>query len=275
MSLDDRVGQLLPWTNPDWHKVTLAEALHHTSGIPDFTGSSRFLDAVIASPDVAPAPRKLLSYVRHKDLVFDPGTKYEYSNSDNIVVALMAKAAAGARYEHLLKQLVSRPLHLHSTTLPRGVHMPRPFMHGYQTADDGSLDDVSEFFAGGWAWASGGMVSTPLDQNRFIRGYVGRKLFGAGIQSQQFDFVDGGSEPTGPGRNTAGLAIFKYRTSCGVVFGHTGNTIGYTQFFAATRSGRRSAVVAVNRQITQDSQPPGLFRDLRDVFERAVCSASA
>jgi D-alanyl-D-alanine carboxypeptidase len=273
MSLDDTVGDLLPWTNPDWHAVTLAQALHHTSGIPDFTESATFIDAFIDSPDVAPWPRKLLSYVADKDLKFDPGTKYKYSNSDNIVVGLMAKAAAGERYEQLLADIISTPLSLRETSLPRGAELPTPFIHGYQAGDRGSLEDVSEAIAGGWAWASGGIVSTPFDQNRFIRGYVGRSLFDPGTQAAQFDFVAGGSEPTGPGHNTAGLAIFRYRTSCGVVFGHTGNTFGFTQFFAASHAGTRSAVVAVNRQITQDSQPPSLFRDLREVFERASCAA--
>lgn len=274
MSLDDTVGDLLPWTNPDWHAVTLAQALHHTSGIPDFTGSDAFIDAVVASPDVAPHPRELLSYVAGDDLNFDPGTAYEYSNSDNIVVALMAKAATGMRYERLLQELVSNPLGLLHTSLPRGVDMPAPFMHGYQ-ADGDQLEDVTEFLAGGWAWASGGIVSTPLDQNRFIRGYVGRRLFVEATQTEQFDFVEGGSEPTGPGDNAAGLAMFRYRTRCGIVFGHTGNTFGFTQFFAASRSGRRSAVVSVNRQITQNSQPAEQFTALRRVFHQAVCSALA
>jgi D-alanyl-D-alanine carboxypeptidase len=274
MSLDDTVGDLLPWTDPDWHAVTLAQALHHTSGIPDFTGSAAFIDAVIASPDVAPPPRELLSYVADDDLNFEPDTRYEYSNSDNIVVALMVKAATGTRYERLLRELVFDPVGLRHTSLPRGVLMPVPYMHGYQ-ADGDQLEDVTGFLAGGWAWASGGIVSTPHDQNRFIRSYVGHRLFDRYTQAQQFDFVQGGSEPTGPGRNMAGLAIFRYRTPCGAVFGHTGNTFGFTQFFAASRSGRRSVVVSVNRQITQDSQPAGQFTALRTVFRRAVCSALA
>ncbi len=275
MSLDDTVGELLPWTNPDWHEVTLAQALHHTSGIPDFTGSQAFVEAFIASPDVAPRPRKLLSFVAHRDLLFESGTAYRYSNSDNIVVALMAAAAAGEPYVRLLSGLVIHPLGLRHTSLPRGVDIPTPFMHGYQSGDGEKLNDVSDSIAGGWAWASGGVVSTPLDQNRFIRAYVGRGLFGASTQDAQFDFVAGGSEPTGPGHNRAGLAIFHYRTRCGVAFGHTGNTFGFTQFFAASRSGSRSVVVSVNRQITQTAQPPDLFRDLRSVFTHAVCSALA
>jgi D-alanyl-D-alanine carboxypeptidase len=270
MSLDDTVGELLPWTNPDWHDVTLAQALHHTSGLPDFTLTQAFFDAFVASPDVAPRPRDLLSYVEDDDLTFDPGTQYVYSNTDNIVVGLMIQKATDMVYGRVLKEVVYQRLDMEHTTLPRGVNMPVPFIHGYQGT---ALEDVSEFPAAGWAWASGGIVSTPFDQNRFIRGYMGRKLFDADTQGAQFDFVDGGSEPTGPGENTAGLAIFRYDTDCGVVFGHTGNISGYTQFFAANRSGRRSAVVSVNRQITQDSEPPELFASLHRVFERAVCAA--
>ncbi len=216
----------------------------------------------------------MLSYVEDEDLRFDPGTQYRYSNSDNIVVGLMAKVATETRYERLLKDHVYEPLDQRHTSLPRGPELPRPFIHGYQWAGNADPEDVTDAIAGGWAWASGGIVSTPLDQNRFIRGYVGRALFGTTTQQAQFDFVEGHSEPTGPGQNRAGLGIFRYQTRCGVVFGHTGNTFGFTQFFAATRSGQRSAVVSITRQTTQDLIPE-LFADLRRVFTKATCSALA
>ena len=77
-------------------------------------------------------------------------------------------------------------------------------------------------------WASGAMVSTPFELNRFIRAYASGRLFGAATHSQQLRFVPGSSEPPGPGTNAAGLGIFRYRTRCGTVFGHTGNFPGYT-----------------------------------------------
>jgi D-alanyl-D-alanine carboxypeptidase len=275
ITLDVTVGELLPWTNPDWHEVTIAQALHHTSGIPDFTEpGTGFAEDFVASPEVAPRPRDLLSYVADDDLRFDPGSEYRYSNSDNIVVGLMVKNATSTRYERLLRDHVYEPLGQRDTSLPRGPELERPNMRGYQWAGDEEPEDVSELMAGGWAWASGGIVSTPLDQNRFIRGYVGRTLFDAATQQAQFDFVEGGSEPTGPGENQAGLGIFRYETRCGVVFGHTGNTFGYTQFMAATRSGRRSAVVTVTRQITQQTLPD-LYVDVRKVLTRATCAALA
>jgi D-alanyl-D-alanine carboxypeptidase len=145
-------------------------------------------------------------------------------------------------------------------------------LHGYDREDDGTLVDVSTLIAAGYAWASGGIVSTPADQNRFIRGYVGRDLFGKKTQRRQFDFRTGHSEPPGPGRNAAGLAVFRYRTGCGTMFGHTGNTPGYTQFMAASRDGRRSVVVSINRQATP-TVAPEVFHELRNIFRLAVCAA--
>lgn len=273
LSLGDTIGELLPWAPAAWSEVTLAQALHHTSGLPDFTASQAFLDYVVAHLDDPVGPRELLGFVADEDLEFDPGTEYHYSNSDNIVVALMAAKVTGHRYERVLRDEVLRPLGLRETSLPSGVEMPTPYIRGYDFDDQGAPVDVSELFAAGYAWASGGIVSTPLEQNRFIRGYVGRTLFGAGTQAEQFDFIAGGSEPTGPGRNAAGLAIFRYRTRCGTMFGHTGNTAGYTQFFAASRDGRRSVVVSINGQTTPTMRPH-VFEDLRRVFTLGVCTAN-
>jgi D-alanyl-D-alanine carboxypeptidase len=85
----------------------------------------------------------------------------------------------------------------------------------------------------------------------------------------------GNSEPRGPGINRAGLALFRYRTRCGVVFGHTGNTPGYTQFIGASGDGRRSATVAINQQITATKGEPAAFVRLRRTFAAAVCAALA
>lgn len=74
--------------------------------------------------------------------------------------------------------------------------------------------------------------------------------------------------------NSAGLAIFRYRTRCGTVYRHTGNTAGYTQFIAASKNGSRSVVVSINGQITPKDHP-ARFRDLRRIYVLAVCAALA
>ena len=96
------------------------------------------------------------------------------------------------------------------------------------------------------------------------------------MQDQQLQLVDGHSEPIGPGVNRAGMGIFQYSTRCGVVYGHTGNFPGYTQFMGATLGGTRSATFAINMQLDSAklsrTQRP-VFAALRKAEETAVCAA--
>ena len=72
----------------------------------------------------------------------------------------------------------------------------------------------------------------------------------------------------------AGLALFRYETRCGTVYGHTGNTAGYTQFIAASEDGSRSVTVSVNAQITPTIHSER-FPELRRIYELGVCAALA
>jgi D-alanyl-D-alanine carboxypeptidase len=275
LSLNDTVAKLLPQLPAAWGEVTLAEALHHTSGLPELLRNQALIDYATKHPYGKPTPMFLLHFLSHDPLDFRPGSQYQYSNTDNFVVALMAQAVTHTNYASLLKARVYRPLGLTHTTLPRGAEMPDPYLHGYLADPPNGLEDVSTSLSAAYSWASGGLVSTPGDLNRFIRGYAGARLFSRPLQKQQLRFVAGNSEPIGPGTNSAGLAIFRYRTRCGTVYGHTGNTAGYTQFMAATLNGQRSVTVSVNGQITNRMTGARLaaFRRLRAIEADAVCSA--
>ena len=273
LSLGDTVGKWLPGLPRAWSKVTLRELLQHTSGVPDFSQTKAFRKALLKSLLKPPAPRVLLSFAP-KRLNFRPGSRFEYSNSDNIIAALMAEAATGKSYSSELRSRVFAPLGLGHTSLPRGAALPSPIVHGYDVAPPQLPVDVSRLFAAGWAWASGGIVSTPHDANLFVRGYARGATTSRAVRRAQFTFRPGSSEPPGPGVNSAGLAIFRYRTGCGTVYGHTGNTAGYTQFVAASGNGSRSVVVTVNTQITP-AVHPDRFRELRHIYTLAVCAALA
>ena len=275
LSLNDTIAKLLPTLPASWGQVTLSEALHHTSGLPELLGSKALIDYATKHPLGTPTPMFLLHFLAHDPLDFRPGSKYHYSNTDNFVVALMAQAVTHTGYAALLKSRVYRPLGLTQTTLPRGAAMPNPYLHGYQPDPPNPLEDVSTSLSAAYAWASGGLVSTPADLNRFIRGYAGARLFSRAVQKQQLQFVAGSSEPIGPGSNSAGLGIFRYRTRCGTVYGHTGNTAGYTQFMASTLNGQRSVTASVSGQITNRSTGARLaaFKRLRQIEADAVCSA--
>jgi D-alanyl-D-alanine carboxypeptidase len=273
LSLDTTIGERLPILPRAWWRVTLAQLLGHTSGIPDFSKSTGFADAFSASLEKAPPPVDLLRFVFDRGLAFTPGTKYEYSNSDNIVVGLMVEAATGRSYASVLDDRVADVLDLSRTTLPDGPLLRAPFVHGYGFDPPATYTDVSEQFAAAWTWASGGVVSTPRELDRFVRAYARGKFTDLASRKRQFTFVRGASsEPPGPGENSAGLALFRYETRCGTVYGHTGNTAGYTQFAAATRDGSRSVTVSLNEQITPKTDAM-LFRQVRRLFELSTCAA--
>ncbi len=272
LSLSDTIGKWLPSLPRAWSKITLRQLLNHTSRIPDFSKQKSFADALVANLQNPPPPADLLTYVENLPLLPLQGSNYHYSNSDNIIVGLMVAAAAGTSYEDVLMSKVLVPLGLDHTTLPSDSTIPPPFVHGYDLVPGSPPEDVSSLFAAGWTWAAGAVVATPADTSGFIRAYVSGRPFNKSTRQAQFQFVPGNSEPPGPGINEAGLAVFRYSTPCGTVYGHTGNTAGYTQFAAASRDGSRSVTVSASAQITPTTNS-GLFGQLRKIDELAVCAA--
>jgi D-alanyl-D-alanine carboxypeptidase len=270
ITLDTTIGERLPDLPAAWHAVTLRQLLHHTSGVPDYTTDPDFQAAFGADPQLHILPRQLLDFIADEPLTFAPDTQYRYSNSDNIIVGLMAEAATGVPYETLLATHVYTPLGLSDTSLPSESPMPEPFIHGFDVSVD-PPEDLSTAISPSGAWASGGIVSTPADLSRFVRGYIGGRLFSKEQRAQQFDFVGGNSDPPGPGNNFAGLAVFKYPTNCGTVFGHTGSFPGYTQFIAASRNGQASVTLSINSVVLPNLRKA--FNALLRAERHAVCAA--
>ncbi|MFD3533688.1 serine hydrolase domain-containing protein [Streptomyces sp. NPDC058664] len=273
LELEDTIGELLPSLPAAWHGVTLRQLLQHTSGLPDFSTEPAFVEILREDPRHRFDSRRLLDFIADEKLSFPPGSEYRYSNSDNIAVALMAEAATGERYERLLEELVYQPLDLRRTSLPQGYRLPRPYLHGYDVTPPAPPEDVSEVIGASGVWASGGIVSTPEDLNDFIRAWAGgRGFLSKETRHEQRKFIPGAaSEPAGPGVNAGGLAIFRYKTRCGTVYGHTGNFPGYTQFAAGTADGKRALTFSITTQ-TSKSIKPELLAKVRSIQEDFVCA---
>ncbi|MBS1882424.1 MAG: beta-lactamase family protein [Actinobacteria bacterium] len=270
LKLSDTVGELVQGLPASWSPVTVAELLHHTSGLPDYTKSKGFEQQVGTNPHGFVKPMQVIGWVRSDPLNFAAGKKYEYSNTDNIVIGLIVEAVTGRTYNDELQRIVFGPAKLPQTELATKVAMPKPFIHGYFAATETKgAQDVSEFLNPSGAWASGAIVSTPEELNAFIRADLGLKFFGATQQREQMDWwVGGESSPPGPGKNSAGLALFRYQSKCGTVYGHTGNFPGYVQLAAATANGKRALTTTLNIPA-----PTGkLLAQLRHVQAEAVCA---
>ena len=98
LSLDDTIGEIRPDLPVDWWPVTLRQLLSHTGGVPSFTSDPGFLQYFGDHLHGDISKLGLIEFVADDDLEFPPGTAYEYSNSDNIVIALMAEEATGRSY---------------------------------------------------------------------------------------------------------------------------------------------------------------------------------
>ena len=213
---------------------------------------------------VAPPPADLLAYRRRTSRSsFTPGTQVPYSNSDNIAVGLMVQAATGTSYEDVAAGARSRAARSAQTSLPRGPRAAGPVHPRLRRSRTPAADeDVSEILASGWAWASGGdrldaaraePLHPRLRRRRALRPAPSQRG-AAPLRPERRS-----SEPPGPGVNAAGLALFRYQTALRHLYGHTGNTFGFTQFAAATRTapvGRRSRSTSSARRRAPTGRSP-------------------
>ena len=118
LSLDDTIGSRLPTCRRPGTRSRCASC--STTPAACLTTPSRGFRRVLRRPPAR----------RHRDAgagrlrratsrsISRPGSEYQYSNTDNIVVALMAEAGTGDRLRQLLRREVSRPLGLKQTDLP-------------------------------------------------------------------------------------------------------------------------------------------------------------
>jgi D-alanyl-D-alanine carboxypeptidase len=279
LSLYSTVGQVLPGILPAARNVTLAQVLQHTGGLPEYIKSKGFINEVGHHPGRYVSPRKIVSWVRNAPLTHRPGSRYEYSDTDNIIAGLMAQRVTGVPYMKLVHRFAGRRFGgLPGTFMPRTIKMPGPYLHGYDIVPGKKPEDISELINPSGAWASGGIVSTLPALSRFFRAYVGGRLLGDGptsryIRRVQRDWVPGSSQPPGPGVNFAGMALFRYRTRCGTVFGHTGSFPGYRVFAASSADGKSSIAFVANAQITDNSGSPRVSALIRRMQVAAVCHA--
>jgi D-alanyl-D-alanine carboxypeptidase len=270
LSPDTTLREEIPGILPEAEGVKVRELLQHTSGLPDYIRAPAFVEQLIADPARYFSPLQLTEFVRDEPLEFAPGSRYHYSDTDNIAAGMIEEEASGLSYDQLLQRRIFGPLKMRASSLPNTVKMPRPFLHGYDVAPGEKPEDVSELINPAGAWASGGIVSTPLDMARFARRYVPTVLATSTVEGP---FRRGSSSPPGPGKNFAGLGLFRYETGCGNVYGHTGSFPGYRILVASTSDGNRSVVFVANSQIVPGQGSQLISKQITKVQARAVCRA--
>lgn len=107
MSLNDTLSKFFDTAPLFWAKITIRQLLSHTSGIPDHEET---LYKIIRKGD-EPTIRESLTVLKSiSEPLFRAGTRYEYSNSAYVLLALIIEKVSGITYREFLKKNIFNPL---------------------------------------------------------------------------------------------------------------------------------------------------------------------
>ena len=193
LSMSDRLSKHLHGM-PDWaDRVTLAQLMHQVSGVPDYFGS---LD-LEGEPARLNRDQLLAQIARTKKLEFRPGTKWEYSNSNYILLSVVIERVTGQSIREFLGHKIFEPLQLRMVADPNDASAGtarsyRPDGAGFETVD-------WHFYVLGTA----GIQSTPTDLVRWADNYRSGTVGGPALLSGLRE----GAEETGFDSSRYGAGI--------------------------------------------------------------------
>jgi D-alanyl-D-alanine carboxypeptidase len=238
LDIDDAVAKYLPGVVPNGAAITLRELMNHTSGLFNYTDDSAFVNDPITNFARAWTPPQLLALAFAHPPNFAPGTNWSYSNTNYIVLGLVAEAVTGKPLGEDLQERIFTPLNLTSTSFPATIELAPDLVHGYVKLPGSPLIDISAGLNPTWGWAAGAIVSTARDVTMFYRTLFTGKLLAATQLAEM--------KSTTQSSGTYGLGIDSTFPACGRAFFHVGDFLGWENIAYSTASGKRQAVVMVN-----------------------------
>jgi D-alanyl-D-alanine carboxypeptidase len=262
LALDDPVEKWLPGTVPNGSAITVEMLLRQTTGLFDFVDDLRLLGFLTGQEPRHWRPAELVALATDHPPLFAPGERWDYSNTNYVLVGMVLESATGRTYGDLVERRVIKPLRLTRTRVPTDATFPGRHAHGYEPdaehlapllppglppgtrfagpEHDGRVDvtgiDLSPM------WAAAGMTSTARDWQRFQAALFSGRLLPREQLRTMLTTV-----PQGDGTDRYGLGVMEISTPCGTVWGHTGGLPGYASYSFSDRTGTRSVSVLTTR----------------------------
>jgi CubicO group peptidase (beta-lactamase class C family) len=236
---------------PDWsNDVTIEQLIHHTSGIPDYIGL--LLEVGYRLTDRTTQAQAVAALASTPDLRAQPGARFEYSNSNYLLLAEIAHTVSGKPLPELLRSNVFEPLHLDMTM--------DPLAQGPLTAISYTKDPAGDqWFVADSDWAQlgdGSIQTTPSQLVRWADNYRTGAVGGAQLLCDQTEAAVE-TEP-GAGRYGAGIFISPDNT-----LSHVGVWGGFTTLFEVSADRTTSIAISCN---TPDADIAGIATGLKDVW---------
>ncbi len=226
-SYDDPIDNYLP-TYPRGNEITVRHLLRHRSGIPDYLGQ--------VSQDASYTPAELVDLFDDRALEFDPGTDFDYSNANYVLLGVLVEAVSGMSYMEYLEVNVFGPLGMINTEYGASTITGTDYARGYTRLGQG---DTAGHLDMSIPYAAGALVSTIGDLEAWGRSFIEQPL----LDARDYDeiFVDG----------EYGLGWIESEVAGKSVYWHNGGINGFSAIIALFPD-QNGLVVALSNVQNQD-----------------------
>lgn len=183
LSLDDTVGKYVPGlTRGD--EVTIRQVLSHTSGYQDYWPED-YLMTPMMKPEAA---QQILDTWAKKPLDFDPGTQWQYSNTNYVIAGLIVEKVSGQRLMDFLEEHIFHPLGMTSVWDSTETSLTSTDATPYVRAALGPLR-VAPKEGRGWMFAAGELAMTPHDLALWDVSMIARSILSSESYREMFTEV--------------------------------------------------------------------------------------
>ncbi len=170
LSLDDKVGKFIPDLTRG-NEVTIRQLLSHTSGYQDYWPQD-YVMPMMLQPVTA---QKIMDLWARKPLDFDPGTKWQYSNTNYVIAGVIVEKVARMPLLQFLREKVFIPLQMKSVTDTDQEKLPVSDPTGYLRYALGPLRPAPKE-GKGWLFAAGELAMTPQDLAKWDISIIDQKI---------------------------------------------------------------------------------------------------
>jgi D-alanyl-D-alanine carboxypeptidase len=171
LSLDDRVAKYFPELTHAGD-ITIRQLLSHTSGYEDYAPQ----DYIIPEWTQPTTPRAILDRWGKKPLNFDPGTRWQYSNTNYVLAGEIFEKVAGQPLVSFLREKIFEPLGMRSAA-DWPPEQPADATAYTRYAIGPSRPTKRE--ATGWYFAAGELAMTPSDLAKWDIAFLEKKVLSA------------------------------------------------------------------------------------------------
>ena len=157
LSLDDPIGKYLPGLTRG-NEVTIRQILSHTSGYQDYWPEDYVMTTMLP-PETA---QQIIDTWGKKPLDFEPGTQWQYTNTNFVIAGAIVEKVTGAPYFDFLTHRIFRPLGMTSVWNSDQAKLTQVDATPYYRHAVGPLR-VAPKEGLGWMFAAGELAMTAHD----------------------------------------------------------------------------------------------------------------